>query len=338
MYLHLFHLFSVLLCPATRPGVASEDWVPGFCAGRFPVELNQWLAPTEDPRMRRRRHWDILSSSPLPTLRSWSLHDFYFHLVALPPTASPSLGSISINLLLWPSCQKDTINEFLFPRFLSQPAFTALYFLWPLGIPNVGQIHRLIKVFPPVLQTGLFCYFAFHFLHICWTGLFIILQICLTNICFNTSVWCCSSLEFHVPFIFLYWNLMFLANPTPPYDCVSPILLQETDSFSQKANLLHKKYRANSQNLGNYRSHVRLELEVSENQTWKLLSPSLGPQVSFCLQLSACLLYYSHSHSTNSVFCMYVQWKLTSYVLYPNIPISWREKLRNPVEPMGWLP
>lgn len=156
--------------------------------------------------------------------------------------------------------------------------------------------------FPTSPANWFICYFAFHFLHIGWTGLFIILQICPTSMCFNTSVRCCSSLEFHVPFIFLYWNLMFPAYPFP-YDCVSPILLQETDSFSQKANLLHKKYRANSQSLGNHRYHVRLESEIPENQTRKLLSPSLGPQVSICLQLSACLLYYSHSQFTDSVFC-----------------------------------
>lgn len=194
MYLHSFQPFSLLLCPAMHPGVTSEDWVPGFCAGRFPVELNQWLVPTGDLRMRRRRHWNILPSSPLPTLRCWSLHNFHFHLVVLPNSFTLTGLSNSQPLL---------------------PCILISCFLWPLGIPNVGQLHRLIKVFPPVLQTGLFCYFAFHFLHVGWTGLFIILQICPTNMCFNTSVWCCSSLEFHVPFIFLYCNLMLLANPFP---------------------------------------------------------------------------------------------------------------------------
>ena len=53
---------------------------------------------------------------------------------------------------------------------------------------NVAWLYQLINVFPPVLQTGSFCYFAFLFAHIGQTGLFIILQICPTNMCFNTSV------------------------------------------------------------------------------------------------------------------------------------------------------
>lgn len=200
--------------------------------------------------------------------------------------------------------------------------------------------------FPTSPANWFICYFAFHFLHIGWTGLFIILQICPTSMCFNTSVRCCSSLEFHVPFIFLYWNLMFPAYPFP-YDCVSPILLQETDSFSQKANLLHKKYRANSQSLGNHRYHVRLESEIPENQTRKLLSPPGAPSLHLSAALCMSALLFSLSIYWLCILYVWwlicviisrVQWKLTSYVLYPNILISWREKLRNPVEPMGWLP
>lgn len=116
---------------------------------------------------------------------------------------------IFINLILLPCHKKDThcsvFISSLFPTanfhcFIS--LFHVLCGQWDFlkrmnRLFNAGQLHQLIKVFPPVLHLS--CYFAFHFLHIDHTGLFIILQICPTNMCFSTSV-CDAALALHSMF------------------------------------------------------------------------------------------------------------------------------------------
>lgn len=298
--------------------------------------------PNRRSKDEKKRWWNILPSSPLFTLGSWHLHDFHLHLAVLSPTASPSLGSISINLFLWLCCQKDTINHF----FISPLPPTANFYCF-VSLFRVSCDHWEFLMLASSIDESKFSHQSGKLLSI----FFILAELAylssckyVQQICVSTLLWgAVLTLNSMFPLSFSF-EILFPANPFP-YDCVSPILLQETDSFSQKANLLHKKYRENSQNLGNHRYHVRLESKVSENQTRKLLSPSLGPQVSICLQLFACLPYYSHSHFTDSVFCICDDLFMPSFPESSGswlhkyyIPIPWREKLRNPVEPMGWLP
>ena len=168
----------------------------------------------------------------------------------VPPWFHLFHGAILINLFLLPCHKWDTHSSIFISSLLPTTNLYCLLSLFHVlcglreflermnRLFNAGQLHRLTTVFPPVLQTFilLFSFPAPPY----WPKGPIRHPPNMSNeaVFQNLCVCCSSCLEFHGPFIFPYWNLMFPATPNSnpfPYDCLSPILLKETDLFSQKS-------------------------------------------------------------------------------------------------------